>query len=208
MGIQQSIPVTSHQAQLLSNGRYTVMLTAAGSGFSRWGNLAVTRWREDPTLDGWGSYVLLSDFSSGAVWSAGVQPCGGDWGMHETTFFEGRSEFVRRDDTITTTQDVAVASDQDAELRRVTITNHGDAARDISVTSYAELVLGSAAEDAAHPAFAKLFVQTESVEDGGILLATRRRRAPAEPEIWAAHFAVEEGQDPGTFEFETDRARF
>ena len=204
----QSIPVTSHQAQLLSNGRYTVMLTAAGSGFSRWGNLAVTRWREDPTLDGWGSYVLLSDFNSGAVWSAAVQPCGGDSGVHVTTFFEGRAEFVRRDDAITTTQDVAVVSDQDAELRRVTVTNHGNAARDISITSYAELVLGPAAEDAAHPAFAKLFVQTESVEDGGVLLATRRRRVPAEPEIWAAHFAVEEGQESGAFEFETDRARF
>jgi cellobiose phosphorylase len=204
----QSIPVTSHQVQLLSNGRYTVMLTAAGSGFSRWGNLAVTRWHEDPTLDGWGSYVLLSDFDSGAVWSAGVQPCGGDSGVHATTFFEGRAEFVRRDDTIITTQDVAVASDRDAELRRVTVTNYGNSARDISVTSYAELVLGSAAEDAAHPAFAKLFVQTESVEDGGILLATRRRRAPAEPEIWAAHFAMEGRQDSGAFEFETDRARF
>ena len=99
-------------------------------------------------------------------------------------------------------------ADRDAELRRVTITNHGDAARDIALTSYAELVLGSAAADAAHPAFSKLFVQTESVEDGRILLATRRRRAPGEPEVWAAHFAVVEGQESGAFEFETDRARF
>jgi cyclic beta-1,2-glucan synthetase len=204
----QSIPVTSHHAQLLSNGRYAVMLTAAGSGFSRWGDLAVTRWREDPTCDGWGSYVLLSDYSSGAVWSACLQPCGGDSDMHVATFAEGRAEFVRRDDTVTTTLDVAVASDRDAELRRVTIANQGDAARDIAVTSYAELVLGSAGGDAAHPAFSKLFVQTESVQDGRILLATRRRRAPGEPVVWAAHFAVVEGQESGAFEFETDRARF
>ena len=208
----QSIPVTSHHAQLLSNGRYAVMLTAAGSGFSRWGDLAVTRWREDPTCDGWGSYVLLSDSSSGAVWSACLQPCGGDSAAHVATFFEGRAEFVRRDDTVTTTLDIAVATDPDAELRRVTIANHGDAARDIALTSYSELVLGSAAGDAAHPVFSKLFVQTESVEDGRILLATRRRRAPGEPVVWAAHFAVVEGQESGaqlgTFEFETDRARF
>ena len=119
--------------------------------------------------------MLLSDCSSGAVWSACLQPCGGDSGAHVATFSEGRAEFVRRDDTVTTTLDVAVASDRDAELRRVTITNHGDTARDIALTSYAELVLGSAAADAAHPAFSKLFVQTESVEDGRILLATRRR---------------------------------
>ena len=169
----QSIPVTSHHAQLLSNGRYAVMLTAAGSGFSRWGDLAVTRWREDPTCDGWGSYVLLSDSSSGAVWSACLQPCGGDSAAHAATFSEGRAEFVRRDDTVTTTLDIAVATDPDAELRRVTIANHGDAARDIALTSYAELVLGSAGGDAAHPVFSKLFVQTECVEDGRILLATR-----------------------------------
>jgi len=205
---RQSIPITSHHAQLLSNGRYAVMLTTAGSGFSRCGDLAITRWREDPTCDGWGSYVLLSDFSSGGVWSACLQPFGGDSHAHVATFSDGRAEFVRRDDTVITTLEVGVASDRDAELRRVTITNHGNAARDIALTSYTELVLGSAAADAAHPAFSKLFVQTESVEDGRILLATRRRREPREPEIWAAHFAEVEGQESGAFEFETDRARF
>ena len=208
----QSIPVTSHHAELLSNARYTVMLTTAGSGFSRWGELAVTRWREDPTCDGRGNYVFLSDFSSGALWSACLQPClqlsGGDSGVHSATFSEGRAQFERRDDMITTTLDVAVAGERDAELRRVTLTNHGGVTRDIALTSYAELVLGSAAADAAHPAFSKLFVQTESLEDDRILLATRRRRAPDEPEVWAAHFAEAEGQEAGAFEFETDRARF
>ena len=203
-----SMPIAMLHAKLLSNGRYTVMLTPTGSGFSRWGDLAVSRWREDPTCDDWGSYVLLSDCSSGAVWSACLQPCGGDWRAHTATFFDGCAKFVRRDDTLTTTLDVAVAGDRDAELRRVTITNHGEAARDIALTSYAELVLGSAAADAAHPAFSKLFMQTEPAEENRILLATRRRRGPGEPEIWAAHFAVAEGQESGAFEFESDRARF
>jgi len=204
----QSIPVTSQQAQLLSNGRYVVMLTAAGSGFSRWGNLAVTRWREDPTCDGWGSYVLLRDSSNGAVWSACAQPLGGHSLAHAVTFSEGRAEFALHEGAFTTTLDVAVASDRDAELRRVTISNHGDTARDITLTSYAELVLGSPTADAAHQAFSKLFVQTESVADGRLLLATRRHRSPNEPDVWAAHFAVIEGQESDSFEFETDRARF
>src|ERR1700694_6131226 len=106
----QSIPVTSRHAQLLSNGRYAVMLTAAGSGFSRWGDLAVTRWREDPTCDGWGSYVLLRDLSSGAVWSACLQPFGGDSGAHVATFAGGLAEFVRRGDTVTPTLDTPVAA--------------------------------------------------------------------------------------------------
>ncbi len=60
--------------QLLSNGRYSVMLTAAGSGYSIWRDLAVTRWREDATCDDWGSYIFLRDIASGEVWSATYQP--------------------------------------------------------------------------------------------------------------------------------------
>src|SRR5208282_800526 len=129
----QSIAVLSRRVQLQSNGRYVVMLTAAGSGFSRWGNVAVTRWREDPTLDGWGSYVLVSDFTSRAIWSACLQPCGGDSLAHTATFSDGRAEFTRRDDKLATSLEVAVASDCDAELRRVTVTNYGDNARDIAI---------------------------------------------------------------------------
>jgi cellobiose phosphorylase len=184
------------------------MLTAAGSGYSRWGDLAVTRWREDPTCDSWGNYVLLRDLSGGAVWSACLQPCGGDSAAHIATFSEGHAEFVHHDDITTTSLEVAVANDRDAELRRVTIANHSDAARDITLTSYAELVLGSTAADAAHPAFSKLFVQTEWVEDDRVLLATRRLRASGEPEVWAAHFVVAEGQESGAIELETDRERF
>ena len=60
------------RTHLLSNGRYAVMVTAAGSGYSRWGDLAVTRWREDVTRDSWGSYLFLRDTQTGAVWSAGA----------------------------------------------------------------------------------------------------------------------------------------
>ena len=73
---------TAHGAavatHLLSNGRYAVMLTAAGSGYSRWRGMAVTRWREDATCDDWGSYVFLRDVRSGDVWSAGFQPSGAE----------------------------------------------------------------------------------------------------------------------------------
>src|SRR5580692_10047230 len=107
----QSIPIASHQARLLSNGRYTVMLTAAGSGYSRWGDLTVTRWREDPTCDSWGSYVLLNELSGDRAWSACLQPCGGDSTAHAATFSEGHAEFVRRDNITTTSLDIAVAND-------------------------------------------------------------------------------------------------
>jgi cyclic beta-1,2-glucan synthetase len=204
--------VTAHDAtpatHLLSNGRYAVMLTAAGSGYSRWRDLAVTRWREDSTCDDWGSYVFLRDVDGGAVWSAGLQPSGVEPDEYDVAFLEGRAEIVRCDGTLTTTLEVLVSAEDDAEVRRVSIANSGDSEREIEVTSYAELVLTAQAADLAHQAFSKLFVETEYLASVGAILATRRRRAPNEPEIWAAHLAVVSGHAVAKPEIETDRARF
>ena len=200
----QSIPSTL----LLSNGRYAVMLTAAGSGYSRWGDMAITRWREDATRDDSGAYIFLRDLNSGAVWSAGFQPTGAEPDSYTVLFNEDRAEFTRRDGALTTMMDVLVSAEDDAEVRRITISNAGSRTRDIEITSYAELTLGPQNADVAHPAFAKLFVETEFVADLGAILATRRKRTPSEPEIWAAHLSVANGEAVGRPEFETDRARF
>jgi cyclic beta-1,2-glucan synthetase len=196
------------RTHLLSNGRYSVMITAAGSGYSRWRDIAVTRWQEDSTRDNWGSYVFLRDVRSGEVWSAGYQPSGAEPDRYEVAFSEGRAEILREDGTITTTLEVAVSSEDDAEVRRVSITNFGARAREIELTSFAEIVLAPRAADDAHPAFSKLFVETEFVAEHGAILATRRRRSPAESQAWAAHLAVVEGETIGDLQFETDRARF
>jgi len=196
------------RTHLLSNGRYAVMLTAAGSGYSRWRDLAITRWQEDVTCDSWGSYVFLRDVTSGEVWSAGYQPSGSEPDSYEVAFSEDRAEIVRRDGSLTTTIAVAVSPEDDAEVRRVSLSNLGTRTREIELTSYAELVLVPPLADAAHPAFVKLFVQTEFVADVGALLATRRRRSQGDREIWAAHLAVVEGESVGDVQFETDRARF
>ncbi len=113
---------------------------------------------------------------------------------YEVEFSEDRAEIVRRDGTLTTTLEVAVSPEDDAEVRRVSISNLGNRAREIELTSYAELVLAPDAADAAHPAFSKMFVQTEFDANIGALLATRRLRSPADPPVWAAHLAVVEGE--------------
>ena len=148
------------------------MLTAAGSGYSRWRDIAVTRWREDATRDCWGSYIFLRDAQTGEVWSAGYQPSGIEPDAYEVSFYEDRAEFIRRDRALTTTLEVVVSPEDDAEVRRVSITNLGTRTREIQVTSYAELCLAPQAADVAHPAFSNLFVQTEFVPDVGALLAT------------------------------------
>ena len=189
---------------LLGNASYAVMLTAAGSGYSRSNGVAVTRWREDPTLDDWGAYVYLRDVESGRVWSAAAQPCGVGHDHYEVLFAEDRAEFTRTAGTLVTKMEVLLSAEENGEVRRITLTNNGPHPLVIDVTSYAEIVLAPQATDMAHPAFAKMFVETELLADTGALLATRRRRTPAEPELWAAHLAVADGIS----EVETDRARF
>ncbi|HIJ62140.1 MAG TPA: glycosyl transferase [Rhodospirillaceae bacterium] len=197
-------PVT----HLLSNGQYTVLLTAAGSGYSRWGAQAVTRWREDATCDDWGSYVFLRDVGDGKVWSAGFQPAATEPDSYGVVFKEDCAEITRRDGQLTSKLEVLVSGDVAGEVRRVSITNSSKRPHDIEVTSYAELVLAPQGGDTAHPAFAKLFVETEYLAEIGVILATRRRRQPDEPEIWAAHLAVVDGETVGKQQIETDRARF
>jgi cyclic beta-1,2-glucan synthetase len=203
---------SAHQAtpatHLLSNGSYSTLLTTAGSGYSRWGRLAVTRWREDLASDDSGSYIFLRDVDSGEVWSAGFQPSGREPDAYHVAFTEDRAEFTRQDGALTTTLDVVVSSEDDSEVRRVSVINNGLRVREIEITSYAELVLAPQAADVAHPAFSKLFVETEFLSDVGALLATRRRRDPDEPEIWAGQLCVVDGEAIGEAEIETDRARF
>jgi len=193
---------------LLSNGRYRVMLTAAGGGYSRCGDLAVTRWREDPTRDSWGTFVYLRDTESGEVWSAGWQPTGVEPDRYEVVYSEGRADLERRDGPISTSMEVVVSPEEDAELRRITLRNQGATVREVEVTSYAEVVLAPPEADAAHPAFQKLSVQTEFDPAAGALLARRRPRAPEDPSVWAGHVAAVEGKTVGPLQHETDRARF
>jgi cyclic beta-1,2-glucan synthetase len=203
-----SVHAATPEVQLLSNSRYAVMLTGVGSGYSRWRDLGITRWCEDATRDDWGAYVFLRDVHSGDVWSAGYQPSGVEPASYDVRFSEDRAEFTRRDGTITTVLEIVVSPEDDAEVRRLSVSNAGNRVRDIELTSYAELALAPPAADAAHLTFSKLFVQTEYDARLGAILATRRRRSPTEPEIWAAHLAVVEGETVGETEIETDRARF
>ncbi len=199
------IPPRTH---VLSNGRYMVMVTAAGSGFSRWHDVAVTRWREDTTRDAWGTFIFLRDAKTGDVWSAGFQPSGTEVNKYNVVYAEDRAKIVQRDRSLSTTLEIVVSPEDDAELRQLTVTNLENRDREIDFTSYAEVVLASQAADEAHPAFSNLFVETEFVPGLQTLLATRRPRSADEPQLWLAHLAAIEGEIVGTYEYESDRASF
>ena len=196
------------EVQLLSNGRYHVMVTNAGGGYSRWKDLALTRWREDTTRDNWGTFCYIRDLKSGEFWSNTHQPTLKRAEKYEAIFSEGRAEFRRRDLDYDTHTEIVVSPEDDIELRRVRITNCARARRTIEVTSYAEVVLAAPAADALHPAFSNLFVQTEIVRERQAILCTRRPRSFDEQEPWMFHLMAVRGAKIGEISYETDRSRF
>ena len=196
------------QVALLSNSRYSVAMTGAGSGYSTWHGLDVTRWREDATRDCWGQFCYIRDAIEGTTWSAGYQPLCRAADEIEAAFHADRAEFRRVDGDTETRLAVCVALDCDAEVRAVTVVNHGGRPRELDLTSYAEVCLNPRRADQAHPAFAKLFVETEFLPALGALLARRRPRAENQKPLWAIHTSTARGVERGALEYETDRVRF
>jgi cyclic beta-1,2-glucan synthetase len=196
------------EVQLLSNGRYHVMVTNAGGGYSRWNDTAVTRWREDGTSDNWGTFCYLRNLDSDEFWSAAFQPTCKVPTSYEVIFSQGRVEFRRQDSGIETHTEIIVSPEDDIEIRRVTITNHSKAPVRMEVTSYAEVVLALAAEESSHPAFSNLFVQTEIIPHQQAILCTRRPRSHQESPPWMLHLVKVNGADLAEISFETDRSKF
>ncbi len=193
---------------LLSNGHYALILTALGSGRATWNGLAVTRWRPDPTVDRWGSFIFLRDLEDGRWWSATVAPRQADGEIARVALSDSKVEFHKQVGTLRSQVDVLVASEHDAEGRRLVLTNEGPRDRIIEVTSYAEPVLMRAEADAAHPAFAKMFLRTEIDAAAGVIHIERNPRAPGEPDISVAHMIVTGETTEGETEAETDRRAF
>jgi cellobiose phosphorylase len=196
------------EVHLLSNGRYSLMVTAAGGGYSRWNDVALTRWREDATRDNWGLFCYIQDAATGRIWSNAYQPTLQSAKHYEAIFSQARAEFRRHDSEFETLTDIAVSPEDDIELRRIRITNNSNKTRTLVLTSYAEVVLAPSASEATHPAYANLFVQTELLRDQQAILCTRRPRSAQEHSPCLLHLMTVHGSVLGKASFETDRAKF
>ncbi len=196
------------EVQLLSNGRYHVMVTNAGGGYSRWKDLTVTRWREDRTCDHWGTFCFLRDLDSREYWSTAYQPTRKQAQRYEAIFSEGRAEFRVRDHNYDTHTEITVSPEDDIELRRVRITNRARTRRTLDLTSYAEVTLASSASDDLHPAFSNLFVQTEIIPGQQAILCTRRPRSQGEKPPWMLHMMIVHDVRAVDISYETDRMQF
>jgi len=194
--------------QLLSNGRYHVMLTSGGGGYSRRHDMAVTRWQEDISQDNWGMFCYLRDVQTNAVWSAAHQPTLQQPESHEAIFSDSRAEFRARNLDFDTHLEIVVSPEDDIELRRLHVTNRASVTKTLEITTYAEVVLTTPSNDAMHPAFSKLFVQTELLPELQAIVCSRRPRASDEPTPWMCHLLAAHGVDIDGISYETDRARF
>ncbi|HVS96017.1 MAG TPA: glucoamylase family protein [Puia sp.] len=194
--------------QLLGNGRYQVMITNSGGGYSRWKDLAVTRWREDTTRDNHGIFCYIKDLSNGVFWSNTWQPTLHGAKEYESLFSQGHVEFRRQDQGIHTRTEIVISSEDDTEMRKVSITNKTASIKILEITSYAEVVLASQASDESHPAFGNLFVETEIRPEEKAILCTRRPRSREEAPPWLFHLMQAHDTTVDGVSYETSRMAF
>ncbi len=194
------------KTQLLSNGRYGLMVTNAGGGTSRWGDFELTRWRSDRTRDGWGTFCYLYEPEAKRLWSNTYHPTAGKVDNYAAHFALDRAVFRREDAGIACETEIVVSPEDDVEVRRLTLINRSLRPRSLELTSYVELSMAPHNADRQHPAFNKLFIQTEAVPEHGALLAYRRARHADDPPVFVAHRLTP--GDPGPLRYETDRRVF
>jgi cyclic beta-1,2-glucan synthetase len=190
----------------ISNREYAVMLTLAGSGYSQYNDIHVTRWREDPTSDLYGTFFYIQNLNSGNVWSATAKPLNDQGEDYKVTCFPNSIRYARKDGNIITQTEVFVTPEDPVEVRKISLTNLSQHSRDIQLTSYLEVVLDQAKADMAHPGFSKLFIQTRF--ENNTLIAFRRPRHQDKKKFFAMHTFFLEGEMLGDVEYETDRMKF
>lgn len=196
------------KAHILSNGNYSIMITDRGTGYSKNKTLAVTRWREDSTLNPYGMFFYLRNIDTNYIWSATYAPMNIMPDKYEVIFTDGKATFIRLDGQIETKTEVVAASGDNVEIRRISMKNFGDKPCVLEVTSYFEVVLAAQAADVAHPAFGNLFVETQFLPEKKCIIANRRPRSENDKSIWIANTAVIEGEILENLEYETDRMQF
>lgn len=208
MGIVETPHTTLPKVNLLSNGEYSLMITNSGAGYSRWKDFDITRWRADTTSDNWGSFLYLKDIKKKNFWSAGYHPCGEHGSQYFVSFKADKAEIRRRCYQIESVMELFVSPEDNAEVRLITVGNLSKYERTIELTSYCELALAPHATDLSHPAFNKLFIETEILSEFHGILAFRRSRSPQEMPLYAIHVVACQDTSLYPVESETDRAIF
>lgn len=196
------------EVQLMSNGSYSMMISNSGSGYSKIDNMTVYRWKEDVTTEEEGWFFYIKNLNSSEYWSAAYEPCKNEGDTYEVFFSLDKAEIKRRDGTLSTKMEAAISNEDNAEIRRISITNHGEHSRTVEITSYSEITLAPYTADLVHPVFSNLFIQTEYIENTGCLVASRRPRTKGDKKPWIMQVTAVDGDASGTIQYETNRMNF
>jgi cellobiose phosphorylase len=207
MGIEDNPNSPTPKVSLLGNTNYSLMITNAGGGYTRYKEFDITRWRADTTCDNWGSFCYIKDTDEKLLWSTTYQPTCQKGTHYSASFKTDKVEFRRKDHLIEAVTEIFVSPEDNAEIRLITLANLSNETRHLELTTYSELVLAPHNADRAHPAFNKLFIETEYLPEFNCLLAHRRMRSNEEKRIFAAQIMVSNIKLKHT-EFETDRSIF
>lgn len=196
------------ETNIMSNGSYSIMITNSGSGYSKKDEMSVYRWREDSTLDDTGMFFYIKNINSNEYWSAAYEPCKYTGEDYKVVFSEDKAEFERKDGNLKTYTEVTVSQEDDAEIRKISITNNSSHVREVEVTSYLEVTLAPYSADLVHPSFSNLFIETEFLKSPMCLMASRRPRTKGAEKNWLMQTAAVEGTQIGSVQYETSRENF
>jgi len=192
---------------VIGNGHLTIRSTGCGSGDISWNNYSITRWRPRTSGPMGGETTYLSDLDEGDLHILGTADPAGPvppdfWcSAHQTELHQRCGNILARLST-------SVAPDNDVAFKRITLTNESRQLRRIGITHYAELVLAPAAEEQRHPAFNKLFIESEFVAEPTALLFSRRRRSTEESGLCCAVNVVAPDEYKPVLYYTCDRRSF
>ena len=193
-------------ARYFSNNNYSLMITSDGDGFSSYNDIMLYRWRSDHYANT-GNYIYIKDMNKNLVWSATYNPTKKEPEDYEAIFHPHKAEYKRTDGDITSHTEISLSSNYNLEIRKVTLTNNGKDLKHLELTSYIEVVGDRFLAELSHPAFNKLFIESEYLEEHGIFLS-RRRSNKEGSNPYLIHMVKTDMKPTKNIEFENDRLRF
>ena len=197
---------TLPSCNVLTNGAFFTQINDRGVGLVRYRNWDLSRYRSNTFAENYGPLFYIRCLNDSQVWSATYKPFLKEPDKYFVVFSGDKAKFVRRDGDVETVTEVIVATEDNLEIRRISLVNHGTAEVDFEITSYVELVTGDQNGDIAHRAFYSMFLTTEMQKE--VLMAKRQKRRSCEEDLVSYQHSFVIGESFGDFQFETDRMKF
>ena len=198
---------------VVSNGNYTVLLNDRGSGFSRYRNILINRYRKI-TADHHGTYLYIRNLRNDKLWCNTYSPLDVMPSQYRVSFASDKVTYLRVDDDIETKTEITVLKDYFAEIRRYAFTNNSKEDVDLELTSYGEVVMAPREVDASHRIFNSMKITSEYDSEHESLIFSKPSGDDQNGQLYVLHklFVGSDGfndSDPDLdVQYETSRIKF